>query len=524
MSAPPTRAGNAARRSSADGAAPGRFLQRQCACGNHTHGGEECGDCEKQRQPLQRKSVGASAAAGVPPIVNDVLSSPGRPLDGGTRSFMETRFGHDFSRVRVHTDTSAALSAGALGAHAYTSGNEIVFGTGRYAPGREQGLRLLAHELTHVVQQSSWEAPRGKTLGHPADPAEREADDVAERVLGSEPIRVTRAPSAALHALSDGEAAGVGLGVLGLVGLGVGIAALAGAFDRRRGPQQTRQECDRLVAQIRQHAVYRTGIDAAARAIADEIIQLALTRPNCDYYLQKLLLLFGTPVAPPGDIATNNRRAIDQAAQAEAAHLATPEGAAHAQDQERIANDRSRVWTRRTGQDGKYYYVDARDPNNIVVRVRLRLIGLGQSTPDDIRKMRSLEDAIERVAQQRGYVVDVVFVQRDGPDVFTIHSDVGAWPTSGNIVGNARTLAHEIHHLLNLPDRYDYIESHAQNRSIAIPDRLHWFREQMRRTADPEGNRSLMGRGSRLLDADVCRVAGLDVASCTAARANGGSP
>ena len=81
------------------------------------------------------------------------LSSVGRPLDDATRSFFTARFGHDFSHVRVHTDAAAAESARAVNALAYTVGRDIVFDAGRYDPASIAGRRLLAHELTHVVQQ-----------------------------------------------------------------------------------------------------------------------------------------------------------------------------------------------------------------------------------------------------------------------------------------------------------------------------------------------------------------------------------
>ena len=85
--------------------------------------------------------------------VRAALNSQGQPLDAATRGFMEPRFGHDFSKVRVYADDSAAESARALHALAYTVAPNIVFGAGRYAPHTHAGQRLLAHELTHVVQQ-----------------------------------------------------------------------------------------------------------------------------------------------------------------------------------------------------------------------------------------------------------------------------------------------------------------------------------------------------------------------------------
>ena len=135
-------------------------LQRTCPCG----GG--CPRCQaehpsQQHERLQTKRVQASDTRQIaaPPIVHDILRSPGLPLDPATRAFMEPRFGHDFSRVRVHTDQVASRSAEAVAAQAYTVGSDIVFGAGRYAPASRDGQRLLAHELAHVVQQQSGPAP-----------------------------------------------------------------------------------------------------------------------------------------------------------------------------------------------------------------------------------------------------------------------------------------------------------------------------------------------------------------------------
>lgn len=97
---------------------------------------------------------GARGSMTAPPIVHEVLNSPGQSLDAATRTFFESRFGHDFSRVRVHTDGRAEQSAQDVNAHAYTVGRDIVFGAGKFSPATHEGRRLLAHELTHVVQQN----------------------------------------------------------------------------------------------------------------------------------------------------------------------------------------------------------------------------------------------------------------------------------------------------------------------------------------------------------------------------------
>lgn len=120
--------------------------------------------------------------------VSETIRSPGAPLDAATRAFFDRRFGHSFSSVRVHTDQRAAHSASALNALAYTVGSEIVFAPGKYAPWTEKGKALLAHELSHVVQQGSGAAPpqQKPEMSGPLDSAERVADAVAEEAVAPE--------------------------------------------------------------------------------------------------------------------------------------------------------------------------------------------------------------------------------------------------------------------------------------------------------------------------------------------------
>ena len=167
--------------------ATGNCLYRACACGRHAvaHAGNggECAECRKKRLGLQRRAV-ANGPAVAPPIVHEVLHSPGRPLDDQTRGFMESRFNHDFSGVRVHTDGRAAESARAVDALAYTVGNHVAFDSGQYAPGTSAGRGLLAHELAHVAQQLGRRTSTGSrlTVGPPGSAAEREAEGQAARV------------------------------------------------------------------------------------------------------------------------------------------------------------------------------------------------------------------------------------------------------------------------------------------------------------------------------------------------------
>jgi Domain of unknown function (DUF4157) len=152
---------------------PAAGVQRKCSCG------DTCDDCKKKKQSeehahLQMKEAGPASAGGVeaPPIVHEVLRSPGQPLDAGTRDFMEPRFGHDFSGVRIHTDAKAAESAKAVQARAYTVGNHIAF-AGQPEP------QLLAHELVHVVQQGA--QPLRRSPAQPPSPVVSLAQPALQR-------------------------------------------------------------------------------------------------------------------------------------------------------------------------------------------------------------------------------------------------------------------------------------------------------------------------------------------------------
>ena len=168
---------------------------RRCACGGTVGPSGECAACRQKR--LRREAQA--------PPVQQVLRSPGRPLEPALRARMEGRFGHDFSRVRVHTDARAAASARALAAGAYTVGEHVAFAAGRYRPETPRGERLLAHELAHVRQQAG-ASPRlmpRLLVEAGGSPLEREAEAAAEAVAAgrrprvegrSEGLRVQRHP------------------------------------------------------------------------------------------------------------------------------------------------------------------------------------------------------------------------------------------------------------------------------------------------------------------------------------------
>ena len=162
-------------------------VQRTCACGG------TCSSCQGEQsdhshEHLQMKTAAPNAPVGIPapPMVHQLLRSPGQPLDPATRAFMEPRFARDFSHVRVHTGAVAEESAKQINARAYTVGQNIVFGDGRYTPGTQSGRSLIAHELTHVLQQSALSDHAAYSENHhavPPIPQLRPAADFVQRAF-----------------------------------------------------------------------------------------------------------------------------------------------------------------------------------------------------------------------------------------------------------------------------------------------------------------------------------------------------
>ena len=203
----------------------GLLLQRKCACGTPTSSlTGSCPECQRKKKIQTKLTIGASndpleqeadrvadqvlatpanpatsnvppriqrhtgqasgdAVTAAPPSVDQVLASPGKPLDVALQRDMNQRFKHDFARVRIHSDAAAQQSAREVHAHAYTTGHNIVFGANQFSPTTHAGRRLLAHELTHVVQQSgvSTQLQRQETSGTPADPCTYAGEAVKDR-------------------------------------------------------------------------------------------------------------------------------------------------------------------------------------------------------------------------------------------------------------------------------------------------------------------------------------------------------
>jgi hypothetical protein len=156
------------------------------------------------------RMVEEGAQESVSPVLDIVGRGGGQPLDHDVRTEMEGRLGHDFSDVRVHTDSAAAASAQSVQARAYTVGNEIVFDSGHYQPGSDSGRHTLAHELTHVVQQRSGPvdgtpAGGGIQLSDPSDRFERAAENSASLAMTGQAPAAAAAPGSVQREASEEE-------------------------------------------------------------------------------------------------------------------------------------------------------------------------------------------------------------------------------------------------------------------------------------------------------------------------------
>jgi len=596
----------------------------------------KCGDCEQeeeekvQRKPLapfiQRKETANKTIAG-DTVTNRINSSKGsgNGMDSGTKNFMESRFGTDFSDVRIHANTEAAQLNRELSAKAFTVGNDIYFNEGEYLPQSSEGKHLLAHELTHTLQQNFLQSYLQKTLliqrtltpftiSSIADEIRDATEGLGtdeERIfmnlqhLNRNPVDIQALTAAyqnkyheSLEALLRDEMSGselrLALEQINIIddpdeGRLIAATAPANAAEYKLAAQRlyhainglgtdeetiyavliplsndpakiTEMESSylalkgsSLIADIKgdmsgtelDYALYLLnttadtdentsdpkatllegviwanpvyqGLKPESKDRVKRIISKARTRPPGQshgqryYYLTKLNIALSSPFngVDSGDVKYDcspgadekNRKAVDNALKEEQEW----NGLFSDVEENIVAAATNKV--PRTGQQHKKFYVDASDPTNIRVQIKVKLKG----KDDEVAKIKQLEDAIERAVSMstKGYYLDIVFVESGGPDdVFEFTVNFCLWANSGNWASGPVTLSHEVHHALGLPDRYDYIESHSKNPDMNVAMRLVWFEAEMDKTVPNNPHSKMAGSGNPLLNDDVCMVA-----------------
>ncbi|MDX2247055.1 MAG: DUF4157 domain-containing protein [Bacteroidia bacterium] len=424
----------------------------------------EPGDAYEQEADAMAERVMRKSEGGGYPASSQLTSQlsnskgSGSPLPKPTLGFMNQAFGSDFSNVRIHTGTQAAEMSQDIQAKAFTHGSDIYFNQGQYSPETSEGKKLLAHELTHVGQQGE---------------------------------EIRRVPTA-----------------------------------------ETIQTFDAQSMEILSHETYNE-LSAISKRYIREILSLARSRDNADYYTQRLLDLLNTPDAPAEEPAQDdpteettdtegpstqemNREEIGAAVSEERSRLFSSEGRLFQDVEERASASPDRHWTRVRGEGGTHFLVDRSNLNNIIVKVKVRLRTTRRNR-EDIAQIRELEDGIEKASSVQGYTVDLQFVERPGRDVFSVNADTREWADSGNLVGNTQTLAHELHHLLGLDDRYSYID-HATNANMDMGDRIYWFRQEMDRSYSESGSLMENSQTGHMLTDDIANVAHVQEADVIAAQ------
>lgn len=431
------------------------FLQRKCT------------DCEVEEK-VRKKSISQSITPFVQtksesntPVVSDMVANAiqssrgsGSKLDTQTQFFMDSRFGSDFSQIKIHNDTESVQLNRSLNAKAFTVGNDVYFNEGAYQPESAGGKRLLAHELTHTIQQENIAA------------------------------KVQRA--------------------------GFGDVRIAEGYNQ-------------AIADMQATATYKSLTPAEVKLTGDIIsgIEKFPDWPTRFLYIMKLKTLFETKEKEPDVISKETQSSTDTAVVKEKARVAKPAAAQNLTLEEKASSDSKRTWVSVKGKfGGGTYQVDRNNPTNIVVKAKVFLMTAGTGTPADLANIKQMEDGIEKAASMKGFVVDITFVDSPDAEAFTADVDPSKWEDATNWSGGEpKGFAHELLHMFVFElDRYNYIDSHASNTSMVIGKRLHWFNTQLSKPAGFDNDASLMGYGEHPLDDDVCRVAGLDMAICLAAR------
>jgi hypothetical protein len=427
------------------------FIQRKCA---HCE--------EEEKKELQRKPAsqgitsGASAKANSSAVVSNSINNKinssrgnGSKLDESTQSFMQDRIGTDFSNVKIHTDGEAVQMNRELNAKAFTTGNDIYFNEGQYQPDSSDGKKLIAHELTHTLQQN---------------------DETIQRCID---------------------------------------------------PKKNDPIYDAITKQVKANAAY-TALAADDKTVADGIITDAKKKAGCLYYIGKLKELFNTTEKPAADVKKENEKTTVEAVKTEKTRLTKPTESKNVDlEKKAVAAVPAANWKEIAGKfGGGSYFVDNSDPANIVVKVKVFLKPTGSGTKTDVDNIKQMHDGIEKAASAKGFIVSIEFLDKLEPKAFTANVHQEGWTDADNwSAASPTTLAHELLHMLAFEiDRYNYIEAHATNDSMKIPDRLTWFAVQLTKPPGFDNDLSIMGSGEHPLDDDACKVAGLDIPTCVATR------
>ena len=288
------------------------------------------------------------------------------------------------------------------------------------------------------------------------------------------------------------------------------------------GDLRLSEACAETREKIRLYPAYKA-LDPASKNLTEDIIAELEKHPPAERYglLTALENLFTSKQKLPATISTETNSSTTIAVAQEQTRLANPVAARNTGIEENGSRDPKRAWTPIKGKfGGGTYYVDRRSATDIHVKADIYLHRAGTGTAAVVTQIKGMEDAIEKAASTKGYIVDIRFVASKDADAFDVEVDPSKWEVATNWSGgDPLGFAHELHHLFAFElDRYNYIASHATNDSMQIDQRLFWFREELRKPANYNDPTSIMDSASHPNDSDACTVSGIDMAACMAAR------
>lgn len=270
---------------------------------------------------------------------------------------------------------------------------------------------------------------------------------------------------------------------------------------------------------IRKNSIYSTLPDNE-KGLVEQIMYKADSSDKKEYYYSKLKLLLVTPTNPKKITKILNNRSVKKSIQQNKIKIQKIEKSnidinTYINKEEDYEKNFHGKWHRyRPNKDSAYFYVATEDYMNILVNIRVHLVGDAVAIKNTI----SLEDAVEKHLSIPGFSVNLVFVKNTYEDAFDVKIDMENWATSHNWAGGSNVIAHELMHLMGLSDEYNRIESHAANSNVNRYNRLYWFLKQMDDTSPPDSMFGIMcNHNNRPLQRHVCAAVGLG-SECVNAR------
>lgn len=243
-----------------------------------------------------------------------------------------------------------------------------------------------------------------------------------------------------------------------------------------------------------------------------------------DYYNKKLNALLSTPTAKKDsaekkEFAKRRKKALSKASRRATKRVASmPEKDRDIflSAEEEYEKCGKRNWEAyQPNKNDVPFLVDRVDPTNILVRIQVYVDGKREV----VQKIHDMEDAVEKHLNIPGFSVNLVFVDKESSEAFTVKSDLDKWVTAHNWGGSHRALAHELLHLMGLPDEYDGIASHAQNKHLSMSARLWYFEKQLDEPFLPDAEYGIMSdHSNRPLHRHVCAAVGLEEKPCVKKR------